>query len=91
MQGPERRTPRRGAGVAAVEAYLRVGSNLGRREQHLARAVLKLRSPGEVAEVSGLYESVPVGVTDQPFFLNRAGGRLSSAMVPDFYTLGPHH
>lgn len=59
-----------GAGAAAVEAYLGVGSNLGRREQHLARAVRKLRSAGEIAAVSGLYESAPVGVTDQPFFLN---------------------
>lgn len=70
MQDMSVARPGGGAGAAAVEAYLGVGSNLGRREQHLARAVRKLRSAGEIAAVSGLYESAPVGVTDQPFFLN---------------------
>lgn len=70
MQDLRVASPGGGGGAAAAEAYLGIGSNLGRREQHLARAVRKLRSVGEIAAVSSLYESAPVGVTDQPFFLN---------------------
>jgi 2-amino-4-hydroxy-6-hydroxymethyldihydropteridine diphosphokinase len=49
--------------------YLSLGSNLGDRLAHLAQAVRRL--PGLVA-VSGVYETVPQGKTDQPDFLNLA-------------------
>lgn len=48
-------------------AYIGLGANLGEREETIRAAVAKL--PGVVA-VSPLRETDPVGVTDQPRFLN---------------------
>jgi len=55
-----------------VIAYLGLGSNLGKREANLARALKLLRGPEvEPLAVSSIYESDPVGpVQDQPCFLN---------------------
>ena len=57
-----------------VVAYLGLGSNIGERERLLAEAVERLSDhPSvEVTAVSPLYETEPVGVTDQPAFLNIA-------------------
>jgi 2-amino-4-hydroxy-6-hydroxymethyldihydropteridine diphosphokinase len=51
-----------------------MGSNLGDRVAALAEAVAELeRSPGiRVTAVSGVYESEPWGVADQPAFANAA-------------------
>ena len=53
-------------------AYIALGSNLGDREQTLLDAVEALRAePGvEVAAVSSLIETEPVGFLDQPRFVN---------------------
>ena len=55
-------------------AYIGLGANLGDREAMLRRAVALLGArPGvEVAAVSSLRETEPVGVVDQPPFLNGA-------------------
>ena len=55
-------------------AYVGLGANLGPREVTLLRAVdLLAGEPGiEVLAVSQLRETEPVGVTDQPEFLNGA-------------------
>jgi len=55
-------------------AYLSLGSNLGERRGNLERALKRLReTPGlQVIRVSRLYRSAPVGVTEQPEFLNLA-------------------
>jgi 2-amino-4-hydroxy-6-hydroxymethyldihydropteridine diphosphokinase len=55
-----------------TRAYLGLGANLGDREQTLRRAVELLGDvPGvEVVTVSELRETDPVGVVDQPRFLN---------------------
>jgi 2-amino-4-hydroxy-6-hydroxymethyldihydropteridine diphosphokinase len=55
-----------------TRAYLGLGANLGDREQTLRRAVELLGEvPGvEVVTVSELRETDPVGVVDQPRFLN---------------------
>ena len=50
-------------------AYVGLGSNLGDREATIRRAIAAL--PGVVA-VSALRETDPVGVTEQPAFLNGA-------------------
>lgn len=52
--------------------YLGLGSNLGDRAQHLARACAILqRHPAIcVQAVSSLYQTAPLGVTAQPCFLN---------------------
>lgn len=68
--------------MAAVMAYLGLGSNLGQRESNLAFATKTLRREGggaslpharaevEVLRSSSIYETSPLGLTDQPDFLN---------------------
>lgn len=53
-------------------AYLSLGSNLGDREENLRDAIASLGEVGEVTAVSSLYETEPVEVTAQPWFLNCA-------------------
>jgi 2-amino-4-hydroxy-6-hydroxymethyldihydropteridine diphosphokinase len=52
--------------------YLSLGSNLGDRATNLQTAIAKLASLGEVAAVSSFYETEPVELTAQPWFLNCA-------------------
>lgn len=52
--------------------YLSLGSNLGNRSDNLRRAIDALRDVVTVDAISSLYASAPVGVTDQPEFLNMA-------------------
>lgn len=52
--------------------YLSLGSNLGDRAANLRTAIEKLSSLGEVTAVSSLYETEPVELTAQPWFLNCA-------------------
>jgi 2-amino-4-hydroxy-6-hydroxymethyldihydropteridine diphosphokinase len=53
-------------------AYLGLGGNLGNRRQYLAGAIHALNSEQgiRVESVSSVYETKPVGVIDQPDFLN---------------------
>ncbi len=55
-----------------TRAYVGLGSNLGNRERFLRRAVDALGElPGcEVMTVSSFYDTDPVGVGDQPPYLN---------------------
>jgi 2-amino-4-hydroxy-6-hydroxymethyldihydropteridine diphosphokinase len=53
-------------------AYLSLGSNQGDRRQNLETALQHLRGLGELAAVSAFYETEPVGVTRQDWFLNCA-------------------
>ncbi len=51
--------------------YLGLGSNLGDRAAHLAAALRGLAAAGvALRRCSPLYETEPVGVRDQPWFLN---------------------
>src|SRR5215467_5642925 len=52
--------------------YLSLGSNLGDRAANLRSAIERLGSLGKVVELSSFYETEPVEVTDQPWFLNCA-------------------
>lgn len=52
--------------------YLSIGSNLGDREVNLREAVKRLGAVGSITKVSSFYETEPVEVTDQPWFLNCA-------------------
>jgi len=52
--------------------YLSLGSNLGDRAANLRAAMDRLARVGKVAAVSSFYETEPVEVTDQPWFLNCA-------------------
>lgn len=53
-------------------AYIALGSNMGNREQLLLKAISLIDGyPDiEVIRVSGMYETDPVGYTEQPSFLN---------------------
>src|SRR5512136_1783116 len=55
---------------AVVEVYLGLGSNLGDREQNVARAIDLLAQKVKIAQRSSLYVTEPVDHSDQPLFLN---------------------
>jgi 2-amino-4-hydroxy-6-hydroxymethyldihydropteridine diphosphokinase len=63
--------------------YLGLGSNLGDRTHHLARACATLHQHPAISvqAVSSLYHTAPVGVTAQPWFLN-AVARLQTTLSP---------
>ena len=52
--------------------YLSLGSNLGDLAANLNAAITGLRGLGEIAAVSSFYETEPVELTAQPWFLNCA-------------------
>jgi len=52
--------------------YLSLGSNLGDRARNLQDAIERLGSLGELGAVSSFYETEPVEVQHQPWFLNCA-------------------
>ena len=52
--------------------YLSLGSNLGDREANLRAAIANLSELGKVVAVSSFYETEPVELTAQPWFLNCA-------------------
>ena len=54
------------------DVYLSLGSNVGDREANLNTAIQHLRSLGEVVAVSAFYETEPVELARQPWFLNCA-------------------
>ena len=51
-------------------AYLSLGSNLGDRAANLRAAISQLQAAGRLQALSGFYETQPVDVPDQPWFLN---------------------
>jgi 2-amino-4-hydroxy-6-hydroxymethyldihydropteridine diphosphokinase len=57
-----------------MRAFVGIGANLGNREETISRALELLgRQPGvHVLAVSALRETDPVGLTEQPRFLNGA-------------------
>ena len=61
--------------------YLSLGSNLGDRAANLRLALEKLGDLGTVQAVSALYETEPVGLTSQPWFLNCAA-KLDTEKMP---------
>jgi 2-amino-4-hydroxy-6-hydroxymethyldihydropteridine diphosphokinase len=64
-------------------AYIALGSNLGDRDEHLARArdaIAQLPSSRVVAE-SSIEETAPLGQLDQPMYLNQMVA-LETALTP---------
>jgi len=51
-------------------AYLSLGSNLGNRTKSLRECIRRLGEMGEVRRVSSFYETEPMEVREQPWFLN---------------------
>ncbi len=70
--------------AVARQAFVGAGANLGDRAATLRSAVARLRAWPGVAFVaeSGLFETEPVGVVDQPMFLNLAVG-LETTLTPE--------
>ena len=66
------------------DAWLGLGSNMGRRARMLAKALdaLKAQEGLELLATSSVYETDPVGVTDQPEFLNMVA-RFRCALTPE--------
>ncbi len=61
-----------GAGIEEELVYFCLGSNLGDRSAHLKFGISRLaRSGVDVVLRSSVYETEPVGLTDQPWFLNQ--------------------
>jgi 2-amino-4-hydroxy-6-hydroxymethyldihydropteridine diphosphokinase len=52
--------------------YVSLGSNVGDRAANLQSAIDRLRTLGDVVAVSSFYETEPVEVAAQPWFLNCA-------------------
>ena len=61
--------------------YLSMGSNQGDREANLRRGLEALRARLSLRSVSSIYETEPVGVVDQPPFLNLAA-ELDTTLEP---------
>jgi 2-amino-4-hydroxy-6-hydroxymethyldihydropteridine diphosphokinase len=64
-------------------AWIGIGSNIGDRAGYIARGLSGLNAfPGvEVTRVSSLYDTAPVGVVEQPRYLN-AVAELETALEP---------
>lgn len=60
----------RETGLVTEIAYLSLGSNLGDRAANLRDAIAQLEELGRVRAISGFYETQPVDMPDQPWFLN---------------------
>lgn len=58
--------------IVTHTVYLALGSNIGDRRAHLAAALQRLREVVEITALSSVYETEPVGYSDQPRFLNIA-------------------
>ena len=53
-----------------VIVYLGLGSNLGERQENLERALDLLSQRMRLGKVSPIYDTDPIGTTNQPRFLN---------------------
>ncbi len=60
-------------GVARHKVFLGLGSNLGDREENIAKALalLELRA-GKISAVSSMYRTEPVGFESDNYFINAA-------------------
>lgn len=65
-------------------AYLSLGSNLGDRRANLRNAIGKLLNLGNLLAVSSYYETEPVDLTEQPWFLNCAVALQTELKAEDF-------
>ena len=67
-----------------ITAYLGLGSNLGDRAKNIQQALRDLASLPtiRVTAVSSFYETAPVGITDQPDFVN-AVAAIETSLTPE--------
>lgn len=64
-------TNTRDAGEAEITVYIGLGSNLGDREANLHEAGTRIQELIKVVGQSSIYETEPVGLSEQPWFLNQ--------------------
>ena len=64
-----------------VPVFLGLGTNLGDRDRNLRDAVAALTQFAELEALSGVWETAPLYVVDQPAFLNMAV-RISTPLAP---------
>jgi len=64
-------------------SYLALGSNQGKRQDQLQDALQKLEEESSISILasSSIYETVPIGVTDQPSFLNMVV-KIQTSLIP---------
>ena len=67
--------------LVSETAYLSLGSNLGDRAANLHEAVAQLNRAGRLVVLSSFYETQPVDVPDQPWFLNCVAA-IETALTP---------
>ena len=69
--------------MSRIISYLGLGSNLGDRQKNLAQALKGLDAGPDLAvlRTSGIYETDPWGLTEQPDFLNMVT-EVSTALSP---------
>lgn len=65
------------------ECIIGIGSNID-PEQNIAAALYFLRQEQEFVSVSTLIKTSPIGITDQPDFLNGAAKILTTMEIADF-------
>jgi len=65
------------------ECIIGIGSNIN-PEQNIAAALFFLRQEQEFVSVSSLVKTSPIGITDQPDFLNGAAKILTMMEIDDF-------
>jgi 2-amino-4-hydroxy-6-hydroxymethyldihydropteridine diphosphokinase len=64
------------------KVYLGLGSNIGDREGMIASALAKLTAPDlELLRLSSLYETEPIGLREQRWFLNQVA-EFSTTLFP---------
>lgn len=67
-----------------IAVYIGLGSNLGDREANLREAVSRIGELIEVVRMSSIYETEPVGLREQPWFLNQViAAKISSELNCD--------
>lgn len=63
-------------------AFLLLGTNLGDRLQNLKSALEELKALGTISGTSGVYETEPWGISEQPTFYNHAI-KLETNLAPE--------
>ncbi|HLZ71687.1 MAG TPA: 2-amino-4-hydroxy-6-hydroxymethyldihydropteridine diphosphokinase [Dehalococcoidia bacterium] len=75
------------AAGAPRTVQLALGSNLGDRLLNLRGALGRLATRGSLIAVSGLFETAPSGVTEQPAFYNAACALATPLSLPELLVL----
>ena len=56
-----------------MKAWIALGSNMGNREENIARALKEMKKEGlKLLKISSLIETAPYGRTDQNSFIKRS-------------------